>query len=289
MAMDTPFSAWANFYTIAGSSAAALTGLMFVVITLVAGQERTQKTVRDGVETFSSPTVIHFCAALLIAVVLAAPWHEVVYPGVFLGVVGAYGGYCAFRVVLQMNRMWGAVSMAEFDDWFWYAIVPLLAYVGVIAGSMMLFGPQTQALFVLAGCTILLIFVGLRNAWDTVTFIAISSSAKKGAGTDALPFAVASFLSAERVKNAPAIVAAFAPNAIVHDEHEEYRGLEAIEAWWRGAQRKYRYTLEALGATTSDGSTVVQARLKGDFPGNVADVDYTFKLDGDKIASLTIE
>lgn len=287
--METPFAPWANFFTIAGSSAAALTGLMFVVITLVAGQERTQKTMRDGVETFSSPTVIHFCAALLISAILAAPWHEMLYPGILVGVAGLYGAYCAFRVALQMNRMWGAVSIADFDDWFWYAIVPLVAYVGVVAGSVMLFRSPIEAVFIIAGCTILLIFVGIRNAWDTVTFIAITSSGKKGAGTEPLPFAVAGFLSAERVKNAPAIVAAFAPNAIVRDEHQEYRGLDAIEAWWREAQKKYRYTLEALGSTTTDDATVVQARLKGNFPGAVADVDYTFTVDGDKIASLTIE
>jgi hypothetical protein len=286
--MDVPFAAWANFYTITGSSAAALTGLMFVVITLVAGQERTQKTVRDGVETFSSPTVIHFCAALFISAVLAAPWREAIYPGLLLGVAGIYGGYCAFRVVLQMNRMWGALSIAEFDDWFWYAIVPLLAYVGLIVGAILLIGAGMQGPFVLAGCTILLIFVGIRNAWDTVTFIAISRSGSTGAGADKLPFAVAGYVSAERVKNASAIPTLFTSDAIVRDENQEYRGVDAIDQWWRDAQRKYRYKMEALGARVEDGTVIVQARLTGDFPGNTADVDYTFTLDGDKIASLTI-
>ncbi|MBV9232567.1 MAG: hypothetical protein JO030_00880, partial [Candidatus Eremiobacteraeota bacterium] len=35
---------WANFYVMIGSSAAALTGLMFVVITLVTNMEREART-----------------------------------------------------------------------------------------------------------------------------------------------------------------------------------------------------------------------------------------------------
>ena len=33
----SPLAAWQNFYVIIGTSAASLTGLMFVVITLIAG------------------------------------------------------------------------------------------------------------------------------------------------------------------------------------------------------------------------------------------------------------
>mgnify|MGYP001252826337 CR=1 FL=1 len=37
-------TAWSNFYVITGSSAAALTGLMFVVITLVAATAHAPRT-----------------------------------------------------------------------------------------------------------------------------------------------------------------------------------------------------------------------------------------------------
>jgi len=46
-----------------------------------------------------------------------------------------------------------------------------------------------QALFALAGGALLLIFIGIRNAWDIVTFIAIGgideqpSSSPKDAGS----------------------------------------------------------------------------------------------------------
>jgi hypothetical protein len=61
----SPLATWQNFYVITGSAAAALTGLVFVVITLIAGAR-----VRGSSETlgtFSTPNVVHFGAAILSA------------------------------------------------------------------------------------------------------------------------------------------------------------------------------------------------------------------------------
>src|SRR5262245_24431512 len=68
-------SQWQNFYMLIGTAAATLTGLMFVAITLVAGLERHGSTLDAGVSAFSTPTVVHFCAVLLIAGILNAPWQ----------------------------------------------------------------------------------------------------------------------------------------------------------------------------------------------------------------------
>src|SRR5205085_9149990 len=59
---------WQNFYVIIGSSAAALTGLMFVVITLIAGTRQQRSS--ESVGAFGTPTVVHFGAALLVAAIL---------------------------------------------------------------------------------------------------------------------------------------------------------------------------------------------------------------------------
>src|ERR1700730_8707675 len=168
--MNPFLAAWSNFYVITGSSAAALTGLMFIVITLVAGQERFFKNMRDGVETFSSPTVVHFSAALLISAILAAPWHSLVSPGILLTFIGLCGAVYAVRVLLRMKRR--TTYEPEFDDWFWYALLPVAAYVAIFAAGIMLVTIPERGLFALAGGTIALIFMGIRNAWDIVTFIA---------------------------------------------------------------------------------------------------------------------
>ena len=69
-------AAWETFYVIVGSSAAALTGLQFVVIALVA--ETPGLTSEDSVAAFGTPTVVHFCLCLFVSALLSAPWASLV-------------------------------------------------------------------------------------------------------------------------------------------------------------------------------------------------------------------
>ena len=62
---------WESFYVIVGSSAAALTGLQFVVIALSA--DTGTEGLSTGSAVFATPTVVHFCAVLLIASILCVP------------------------------------------------------------------------------------------------------------------------------------------------------------------------------------------------------------------------
>src|SRR5258708_12025294 len=91
-------AAWQNFYVIIGSSAATLTGLMFVVITLIAGSQMRRSSGTNA--AFGTPTVVHFCAALLVAAVLSAPWQVLWYATLFLG-LSALGGVTSVFILLR--------------------------------------------------------------------------------------------------------------------------------------------------------------------------------------------
>jgi hypothetical protein len=162
-------TAWSNFYVITGSSAAALTGLMFVVVTLIAG-DRPRPT-REGFATFSTPSVLHFCAALLASATLSAPWHSLIEPAVILGVGALYGILYALVIIYKTRRQ--SLYEPDFSDWSWYAVLPLLAYVAMLTSSVLLPALKTGALFGLAAAVMLLIFIGIHNAWDVVTYITI--------------------------------------------------------------------------------------------------------------------
>jgi hypothetical protein len=167
----SPFlTAWSSFYLMTASSAAALTGLMFVVITLVTGAERLRSTSADGLSTFSTPTVMHFAAALLVSAILSAPWHSLVDPAILLGVAGLWGVIYVLRVSSRAKRLTNYSPDAE--DWAFYSIFPFVAYGVILVGALMLPFIPGRALFWLAGGVALLIFMGIRNAWDVVTFIA---------------------------------------------------------------------------------------------------------------------
>jgi hypothetical protein len=163
---------WSSFYVMAGSSAAALTGLMFVVITLVTGTERARRG-RDGISTFSTPTVMHFCVALLVSAILCAPWHSLIYPGVLMALAGLYEVVYILRVTLRTRRL--ETYTPDIEDWAWYSVLPLIAYSAIFGGAAALEFVPRGALFVLAGGVLLLVFIGIRNAWDVVTFLAIDS------------------------------------------------------------------------------------------------------------------
>src|SRR5215213_397815 len=82
-------TAWESFYVIIGSSAAVLTGLQFVVITL--GADANIPRASETTNVFANPTIVHFCAALLISAILSAPWPAASTPALFLVACGIGG------------------------------------------------------------------------------------------------------------------------------------------------------------------------------------------------------
>src|ERR1700722_14568367 len=112
---------WANFFIIAASSASALTGLMFVVITLVMDTDRARRN-PAATSTFSTPTVVHFAAALLVSAVLSIPWRSIVEPALLLGVAGLTG--MTYMVVLADRARRLPLYTPDLEDWTWYTALP---------------------------------------------------------------------------------------------------------------------------------------------------------------------
>src|SRR5690348_2927772 len=80
---------WGSFYVVVGSSGAALTGLQFVVMALIA--QSTRRSTAREISAFGTPTVIHFCAVLLVAAIVSAPWHSLSSVALALGACGFAG------------------------------------------------------------------------------------------------------------------------------------------------------------------------------------------------------
>jgi len=164
---------WSNFYILIGSAAASLTGLMFVVITLVMGTEK-RRNAEDGISTFSTPTVVHFAAALLLAAILSAPWSRLVHPALAIGLEGMCGVAYVARLIYRTKQI--TVYDPDTEDWVWFSILPLVAYAIILAGAIYFAFAPAQALFVIALGAALLIMIGIHNAWDIVTYIALGNA-----------------------------------------------------------------------------------------------------------------
>ncbi len=168
-AVASPLAAWENFYVIIGSSAAALTGLQFVVIALIA-ESRRRSTLRE-IDAFGTPTIVHFCAVLLMSAILSAPWHALSNVSLALGACGTAGVVYLVIVVKRARRQTGYKAVLE--DWLWHAMFPLASYAVLLGAAVVLPRHPAPALFVSGATALLLLFIGIHNAWDTVTYVAV--------------------------------------------------------------------------------------------------------------------
>jgi len=167
-------SNWQNFYMIMGTAAATLTGLMFVVTTLIAGIDRNAEILNAGISAFNTPTVVHFCAVLLLAGILSAPWQTFSSLSLVLGLLGL--GMVIYLIIV-LRRMWQIPHyQSTLEDWLWYMVLPLLAHVLLIVAAFMLPENPALALYSVSLAMIMLLFVGIRNSWDNVTFLAVKRS-----------------------------------------------------------------------------------------------------------------
>jgi hypothetical protein len=164
---------WTTFYTMLGSSSAALLGLMFVVIGIVFGRVRGEQA-EQGMSVFTTPTTVHFGTALLVSAIVLAPWHSARIPFTIIGVLGAAGLVYMIRVIRRTGRM--VHYSADAEDWVWYNIVPFIAYGALSAGGFLALSSSPPALFIAAAAVVLLVFIGIRNAWDLVTYLAANST-----------------------------------------------------------------------------------------------------------------
>jgi hypothetical protein len=171
----SPLAAWENFYVIIGSSAAALTGLQFVVIVL--GAEA--NTLAGGtVAAFGTPTVVHFCAVLLVSALLSAPWTGLDGAGFCLVAAGLAGMLYVIQVTRRARRQTSYRPVLE--DWVWHAILPLVGYLALLSSAIWLPRYPAPSLFGVGGTAMLLLFIGIHNAWDSVIYIATERRRPEG-------------------------------------------------------------------------------------------------------------
>jgi hypothetical protein len=163
-----PLASWEVFYLIVGSSAAALTGLQFVVIVL--GADLNTLGGMPAIRAFGTPTIVHFCAVLLISALVSAPWHAPSSAALSVGTCGVAGVAYMMMVVRQARRQ--TSYRPDLEDWLWHGVLPLVAYAALLAAAIVFPRRPAPSLFVIGAAAVLLLFIGIHNAWDAVTYIA---------------------------------------------------------------------------------------------------------------------
>jgi hypothetical protein len=166
---------WESFYVITGSAAAALTGLQFVVMALITDTRMRGSTA--AIDAFGTPTIVHFCAVLFVSATLSAPWHVLSLAALPIGACGIAGVIYAMLIARRTVRQ--ADYVAVMEDWIFHVVLPFISYVVLLVAAILLPRHETDALFMTGAVALLLLFVGIHNAWDSVTYIVVEKMPAK--------------------------------------------------------------------------------------------------------------
>jgi hypothetical protein len=165
---------WQSFYTLVGSSAGALTGLTFVVITISAerGEDTGSASTRlTGTRVFITPTAVHFGAALWLSALLCIPGLKALALAVLLAVTGVAGLiYCSI-LISRLLKFSSGIYKPFSSDWVWNIVLPVLAYLALTVTGGMLPYDVAVSLYSVSGAVLLLLFIGIHNAWDVVVWM----------------------------------------------------------------------------------------------------------------------
>jgi hypothetical protein len=152
---------WHEFYILLGTAGATLLALLFVAVSLGTGflSNKDQR----GTRTFMSPVVIHFTSVFFLSAVCLVPSHGPVFFAVLIAATAVIGVIVSIVISVWVVR----TEMTQYlPDYFAYGLLPVGAYLTLLAASIMIYRGQDYALEVLAGGLLLLAIVNIRNAWD---------------------------------------------------------------------------------------------------------------------------
>jgi hypothetical protein len=161
---------WHDFYILIGTAAATLVGLMFVAASVGSSYFNVER--EAALHAFLTPTVLHFTAVLVTCLVVIAPLHGAVSLGVGLACLSALGFLYAVRVWLTVHCRRFNIDL---EDRLWYLVAPLTSYLIMAASAVLqlLQRAPELGLDLLAGALGLLMLLGIRNAWDMTTWVAV--------------------------------------------------------------------------------------------------------------------
>ena len=167
---EATFKGWDNFYLMIGSAGAALIGLLFVVMTLTSGFERA-KTLR-ATTIYMTPTAIHFGVVLASSAVALAPRLPTSLAALLFAISALAGLGNAIWACIGIRAGFPGGEPPHWTDFWFYGALPALMYVVLLGTSLALWLRMDWAPLAAGGCLLVLLLLGIRDAWDLVTWMA---------------------------------------------------------------------------------------------------------------------
>lgn len=152
---------WHDFFILIGTAAATLIGAMFVVLSIGIGILSRDRSI--AIRVFLSTTVVHLSTVFFGCVLAMVPVLEPRWQAIITGVAGLAGVGYSMHVIWGFRQHRGTVL----SDWFWYAVFPLAAYAVLATAAGLGLYNTAESLDLFAGVLTVLLFAGMRNAWDS--------------------------------------------------------------------------------------------------------------------------
>jgi hypothetical protein len=157
---------WHEFYLLIGTAGVTLTGLLFVVVSL--GPRVIAQREGDSVRAFLSPNAVYFTTTLVVSAMLMVPSLPEKVIGALL-CAGAVGSL-VYLVYTRAHAQWRRHKL-PFLDWIWFIGLPFAVYGLFLLSGIGVLLDATLSLHGIAVAQVLLLVVGIRNAWDMVIWI----------------------------------------------------------------------------------------------------------------------
>jgi hypothetical protein len=130
--------------------------------------EKPSPMIAEAGPVFTTPTIVHFSATLLVSALLRAPWPSVTAAAFACSATGLCGAIYALLLAWRIRRQTAYKPDAE--DWAFHILLPLLAYALLALTPLPSLAYERETLFGVGAAVLLLLFAGIHNAWDAVSF-----------------------------------------------------------------------------------------------------------------------
>ena len=163
-----PLQQWSSFFSITAAASATLLGLLFVVITIAPGIGR---QLASKSRVYLTPAVLYLTSVLIMSALLTIPNQTPLSAVICITIMCVFGLLYIGSLMVMRNE----VYESRFDR-YRYAVVPLLAYVVLFSGGLVLRRSGQIGLDVVAAGMVMLLNAAIQNSWSIA--ISIISSEK---------------------------------------------------------------------------------------------------------------
>ena len=165
------FEGWQDFFLMAGSAAAVLIGLIFVVISLM--QDRSRSTVLAGAKLYMGPIVLGVSFVLVLSAAALAPGMSHCAFAAITGAVALWGlarGIISLLGIRRLRRIDNDPPHWT-DEWF-YGAAPVAVYAALGVVGIAFWQDWRWADYGLAAVLTAMLLLAIRNEWDLITWSA---------------------------------------------------------------------------------------------------------------------